>query len=387
MVGALNDKKFRTRILINGCFRVFLRSSASLFLGIRVKLRYPGVDKIFTGEMVIMNSREIVKQTLIFEAPERLAISFEPTDFSGGGPELPNPDGEWRQVSSGAWERKDEWGNTWRRLDPTSKGEVAEGALQDLRDVDALPLPDFSQEAYYSQTRHLFQDSPDHYHIGGIHGYTFSVARKLRRMEQYLMDLVSEPQAIRLLHDRVDEQIRLQMLRLSEAGADCIMLAEDWGTQLDLLISPRLWRQEFKPRFQALNDYAHSLGLKVFMHSCGKMTAIIPDLIETGVDLLQFDQPRVHGIEQLQAFQEAALLEGRRLTYWCPVDIQKTLQTRDEVAIRSEASELVRRLWLGERKRPAGGFIAGFYSDEASLGLEPKWQQIACDAFVQAAAR
>jgi hypothetical protein len=90
-------------------------------------------------------------------------------------------------------------------------------------------------------------------------------------MEQYLIDLVSEPEKLSTLHDRVDQQIRAQMLRLSEVGADCIMLAEDWGTQLDLLISPRLWRKEFKPRFHALNNYAHSLGLKVFMHSCGKI--------------------------------------------------------------------------------------------------------------------
>jgi hypothetical protein len=332
-----------------------------------------------------MNSRTIVEKTLEFDTPERLAFSWEPADFCWGGPELPNPDGEWHEVHPGAWERKDEWGNTWRRLDPTSKGEVAVGALGDLRDVDSLPLPDFSRQEYYDQARRNFKANPEMYPIGGIHGYTFSIARKLRRMEQYLMDLVSEPEAISRLHDRVDEQIRAQMLRLAQAGASCIMLAEDWGTQLDLLISPRLWRKEFKPRFQALNDYAHSLGLKVFMHSCGKMTVIIPDLVESGVDLLQFDQPQVHGIERLQTFQEQAWAAGRRLTYWCPVDIQKTLQTRDEAAIRHEAAELVRRLWQGNDDRPTGGFIAGFYSDEASLGLEAKWQRIASEAFIEAA--
>jgi hypothetical protein len=332
-----------------------------------------------------MNSKTIVEKTLEFDSPERLAFSWAPADFCWGGPELPNPEGEWREVHPGVWERKDEWGNTWRRLDPTSKGEVAVGALGDLKDIERLPLPDFSRPEYYEQARRNFESEPEKYPIGGIHGYTFSIARKLRRMEQYLMDLVSEPEAIGRLHDRVDEQIRCQMLRLAEAGASCIMLAEDWGTQLDLLISPRLWRKEFKPRFLALNVYAHSLGLKVFMHSCGKMTVIIPDLVESGVDLLQFDQPQVHGIETLQAFQEQALANGRRLTYWCPVDIQKTLQTRDEAAIRSEAVELVRRLWHRDGKRATGGFTGGFYSDEASLGLEAKWQEIASEAFMEAA--
>jgi hypothetical protein len=235
-------------------------------------------------------------------------------------------------------------------------------------------LPDFSEPQLYEQARDCFQANPGLYHIGGIHGYTFSITRKLRRLEQYLVDLVSEPAALRILHDRVDEQIRAQMLRLAEAGADCIMLAEDWGTQLNLMIHPRLWRQEFKPRFQALNAYAHSLGLKVFMHSCGKMTAILSDLIETGVDLLQFDQPLIHGLDLLASCQERA-----KITFWCPVDIQKTLQSGDESLIRASARQMVEKLWRGQ-----GGFVAGFYGDEASIGLESRWQAAASDEFIRA---
>jgi uroporphyrinogen-III decarboxylase len=198
------------------------------------------------------------------------------------------------------------------------------------------------------------------------------MARKLRRMEQYLMDLLLEPGRIGILHDRIDEQIKAQMKRLGEAGADSIMIAEDWGTQAHTLVSPKLWRKVFKPRFVDLCAYAHSLGLKVFMHSCGKMTAIIPDLIETGIDLFQFDQPRIHGIDTLSQFQDSA-----NVTFWCPVDIQKTLQTKDETVIRQAVDELLDRLWRGR-----GGFVAGFYSDEPSIGLKPKWQQIACDEFL-----
>ncbi len=190
-----------------------------------------------------MKPREIVERTLNYQHPVRVAHSFEPTDFAWAGPEIPNPAGEWQEVGGGAWERRDEWGNTWRRLDPTSKGEVWQGAVSDLNLVSSVILPDFSRTGYYVHARQVFLDNPDLYHIGGIHGYTFSIARKLRRMEQYLMDLVTEPEKLSELHDRVDEQIRVQMLRLAEIGADCIMLAEDWGTQLDLLISPRLWRK------------------------------------------------------------------------------------------------------------------------------------------------
>jgi uroporphyrinogen decarboxylase len=321
-----------------------------------------------------MKPREIVQRTLRHDFPARIARSFEPTDFCSAGTTLSYPNGEWAALEGGAWERKDEWGNTWRRIDPTSKGEVAHGAVEDLSQVETVPLPDFDQAVCYQEAVELFSRHPDHYHLGFIHGYTFSIARKLRRMDIYLMDLVSDSQRLSLLHDRVDEKIIHQMKRLRESGADGIMFAEDWGTQLDLLISPQLWRREFMPRFQALNDYAHLLGLDVFMHSCGKMTVIIPDLIETGVDVFQFDQPQVHGIDTLAAFQDAA---PRPVTFWCPVDIQFTLQSRDETTIRREARELIEKLW-----RRRGGFIAGFYQDEPSIGLPPEFQAFACEEFL-----
>jgi hypothetical protein len=317
-------------------------------------------------------SREIVTQTLQFGRPERVAHSFEPSDFIAASVQIPVPEGQWRRTGKREWRRVDEWGNVWGRVDESSKGEVVRGVLANLSEVTEFPLPDFSDPAYYAPARGVFEAHLDKWHIASIHGFTFSVARKIRRLDQYLMDLLLERDAIRVLHDRVDEQIEWQIRRMREAGADSVMFAEDWGTQLGLFINPALWREEFKPRFRHLCTVAHAAGLRVFMHSCGKMTAIIPDLIEVGVDLLQFDQPQVHGIDKLQELQELG-----RVTFWCPVDIQKTLQSRDETLIRREAREMLDKLWHGR-----GGFIAGYYGDNVSIGLEPRWQAIACDEFL-----
>jgi uroporphyrinogen-III decarboxylase len=234
-------------------------------------------------------------------------------------------------------------------------------------------LPDLSNPDCYDKAKAIFAASPDSWHIGSIRGFTFSVARKLRRMDRYLIDLLLEREKVEILHDRIDALIKTQMKRLSEVGADCIMFAEDWGSQDRLLVRPALWRERFRPRFADLCSFAHALGLKVFMHSCGKMTDIIPDLIEVGVDLLQFDQPRIHGIDILCEMQQLT-----PITFWCPVDIQRTLQTKDEARIRQEVRELLEKLWRGE-----GGFVAGFYPDEPSIGLEPKWQQMACNEFLK----
>jgi uroporphyrinogen-III decarboxylase len=161
------------------------------------------------------------------------------------------------------------------------------------------------------------------------------------------------------------------IVQYAQAGVDAVMFPEDWGTQLSLMIRPEQWRQVFKPGFERLCQVAHSHGIKVLMHSCGKITAIIPDLIEVGMDALQFDQPRLHGIDVLAQFRG-------RITFWCPVDIQKTLQTRDEAAIQAEARWLLEALG-----GPEGGFIAGYYGDNASIGLDPHWQDVACRAFMR----
>jgi hypothetical protein len=116
---------------------------------------------------------------------------------------------------------------------------------------------------------------------------------------------------------------------------------------------------------------AQDCGIRVFLHSCGQITAIVPWLMDAGVDLFQFDQPELHGLDALESHQARG-----KVTFWCGVDIQTTLQTRDEGLIRAKAREMLDRLWAGR-----GGFVAGFYGDNASIGLEPKWQEYACDEF------
>jgi uroporphyrinogen decarboxylase len=319
-----------------------------------------------------MDSREIVRRTLAFEYPERVARSFEPSDFVFGGPEIPNPLDEWRKINEREWRRTDEWGNVWGRVDETSKGQIIHGILNDLSEVASCPFPDFADATYYTHAKEIFSGWPDRWHIGSVQGFTFKMAQQLRRFDQYLVDLMTEPLQISRLHDRIDEQIQWQIKRLHQAGADSIMFWEDWGTQTQTFISPDLWRAEFKPRFMELVAYAHTLGLSVIMHSCGKITAILPDLIECGLDVFQFDQPCIHGIDALAEMQQGCV------TFWCPVDIQTTLQSKDEILIRQEVGQLLEKLWRGR-----GGFIAGFYSDEESIGLESRWQQIASDEFLQ----
>jgi len=324
-----------------------------------------------------MTAREIVRRTLDFAWPERVARSFRGSDLVGVSHRAKTHATGWVEVGPSRWERTDEWGNLWGRVDPTSKGEVIRGALESLDEADAYEFPDFSDPEAWAHIPAVREEHRDKWLIGYLPGFTFNIARKLRRLDAYFMDLLLEPAKVAALHDRIDEVLCEMIRNYAANDVDAVMFPEDWGTQEKLFIRPDSWRKEFFPRFRRLCGLAHDLGVRVFMHSCGQIEEIVPWLIEAGIDLLQFDQPELHGLDTLAAHQERA-----RITFWCPVDIQTTLQTRDEHRIRTTARAMLDKLWRGR-----GGFIAGYYGDNPSIGLDPKWQEIACDEFIRRGVR
>ena len=318
-----------------------------------------------------MTSREIVEATLTFGGGPRIGMTMPepfPNDLLSAGrtgeetQQLEPQGNEFRR-----W--RDEWGVVWASLTDYDKGEVVDGAIGDWADLDAYQPPDLGRQADYDVAAKSFAAETKRFRVGNIPGFVFNVARKLRKLDIYLCDLLLEPEKIKRLHEIVRGELLKAIDCWAAAGADAIMFPEDWGTQDQLMISPAMWREIFKPEFQVLAGRAREHGMHVLMHSCGKITAIIGDLIECGVACLQFDQPRLHGIDALAEF-------SGQVTFWCPVDIQKTLQTRDPQQIREEARLLVAKLGAG-----GGGFMAGYYWGNEAIGLTPDVQEIACKAF------
>ncbi|MFC1735075.1 uroporphyrinogen decarboxylase family protein [Candidatus Hydrogenedentota bacterium] len=320
-----------------------------------------------------MTSREIVQRTLDFDNPERVARSFGDSDFAGAGCRPKTHLTDWGEIGGGRWEMTDHWGNIWQRVDATSKGEVVRGVLEELSDMSSYEFPDYSRGEDYDAARKAREENPDKWLTGWMPGFAFNIARKMRTLEQYMIDIITDRDRMRELHDRIDEVIEHMIRNYADAGVDAVTFPEDWGTQNATLISPGLWYEEFFPRFEKLCGLAHGLGMRVFMHSCGRIGAIVPGMIEAGIDVFQFDQPDLHGIDNLAAYQEKS-----KVTFWCPVDIQHVLPLRDEKIIRDKAREMLDKLWRGR-----GGFIAGWYTDNESLNLESCWQEYACDEFVE----
>lgn len=327
-----------------------------------------------------MNGREVITRVLACDKPERIGLTYSAYngtarlhDTAGVGLS-PDPSFEPLRYDDdqGGECYNDEWGCLWRRLKGrTVGGEVIEPPLKTWEDLDTYKLPTFDDPARYEKAAEVCEKTTDRYILGSISGCCFNAARYLRRLENYLLDCAAEPENVRRLNTLVSDLILRQVDLYADAGVQGVMFCEDWGTQERLLVSPRMWDDLFRPTFERLIDRAHRRGITVWMHSCGYIRDIIPVLVDLGIDVLQFDQPELHGLDWLEQF-------AGRVTFWCPIDIQTTLQCGDEAILKAKAREMVRK--LGSR---GGGFIAKDYPDNHSIGADPIWQHWGYEEFVR----
>jgi hypothetical protein len=123
----------------------------------------------------------------------------------------------------------------------------------------------------------------------------------------------------------------------------------DFGAQNGPFIGPAAYRKLYQPFHRQVNDWVHEhTPWKTFIHSCGSVVALLPDIIEAGFDILNPVQCSAAGMAP-ETLKERF---GSRVTFWGGgVDTQKTLPfgTPDEVR-----SEVRRRIEVFGR---GGGFV------------------------------
>jgi hypothetical protein len=298
-----------------------------------------------------MNSREVVTRTLRFERPERLAYDFPPpygSDFVWVGM-TPSPD---ERPRSGV----DEWGAVWENIGVSILGEVKDYPLKEWSDFAALRIPDIREPRRWQAVQDARAQAGDKFLLG--HGVSiYERLHFIRGLENTWMDILQAPDQLCQLIDVLAEQNLVAIEHYARAGFDGFIMGDDWGLQKRLMIAPEQWRALWKPRYARIFQAAHAAGLFTFLHSCGYIVDILDDLIEIGLDAVHMDQQENMGLDVLgRRF-------GGRITFFAPVDIQKTMiyGTLDE--IRDYCRRMVQHLG-----RPEGGFIPRWYTDPAGAG-------------------
>jgi uroporphyrinogen decarboxylase len=174
----------------------------------------------------------------------------------------------------------------------------------------------------------------------------------LCRMDQFLFDLIDNPKKAAALLDRLVE-IHLANLEKFLPAVDgyvqIIQMGDDLGTQLASEISPKLYREVFKPRHRQIFEAVRKRSrLRLFLHSCGAIADLLPDLIDIGVEIINPVQTSARGMDPARLKREF----GRDLTFWgggC--DTQRVLPEGSPADIEAHVRDRIATL------APGGGFV------------------------------
>jgi uroporphyrinogen decarboxylase len=211
----------------------------------------------------------------------------------------------------------DEWGCTFINVQRGVIGQVKDPLVKEWDDLMKLELPVACLTVDIDKVN-IFCRNSSKFVLGGCCPRPFERLQFIRRSDQLYLDIAEQRPEFFDLLSKV-HQFYLDELELwASTEVDGLSFMDDWGSQHSLLISPRHWQMIFKPLYKEYIDIAHAHGKKAFMHSDGCTAAILPDLIEIGLDALN-TQIFTMDIEELGRQYRG------KITFWGELDRQGLL--------------------------------------------------------------
>ena len=178
----------------------------------------------------------------------------------------------------------DEWGTTWEHRIFGVWGYRIQYPLADISQLANYHVPTLKllegeelerlRGAGAGQRQRYFQLG------GGVS--LFETMQSLRPFEDVLIDINADTPEINRLADMLMEYYAVIIQNALLVGVDAVTVGDDFGTQQAMMMSPKVWRRFFMPRYQALLDPVKKAGKFLFFHTCGKVTPILEDLRQVG---------------------------------------------------------------------------------------------------------
>jgi len=175
----------------------------------------------------------------------------------------------WRTSLDGAHTRHGfmdspaDW-NKYMEFDPDHLANYAflEAALKTCKKIDIVPLMSMYGGAGFEE-------------LAGMFGF-----------EKLFFLLVKEKTFIKKAVKQLNDYAVATAEGILQRGGKYIYFGADLGYKGRSIISPRMFREFFKPGIKRFCSRVHQLGGKIMFHSCGYIGELLPDLIDAGVDAL-----------------------------------------------------------------------------------------------------
>jgi uroporphyrinogen decarboxylase len=168
----------------------------------------------------------------------------------------------------------------------------------------------------------------------------FECAWRLRGFEQFMKDMIRQPDLVEYLLDQLTAMAKESAAVLARAGVDVLLLDDDVAYGGGLLFSPDAWRRFFKPRLAQVIEAARAAApdLLVFYHSDGDFTRLLPDLDELGVNVVN---PLAPDCMDAVAIRRSF---GDRLAFWGTVGTAMTWDQGSPAEVREEVRQRIAAL-------------------------------------------
>jgi len=239
---------------------------------------------------------------------------------------------------------KDDFGVVWNRTVDKDIG-VIEGLQIPEPDMCSYIFPQVPEERIRKQCEAVLAGAGDCFTNGSIGFSLFERAWTLTGMENLLIYMITDPDFVTELMDKIlDFNLRVINIFL-EYDFDCIFFGDDWGQQKGLIMGPEMWRKFIKLPLAKMYAAAKEKGRFVMQHSCGDIQEIYPDLVEIGLDAHQTFQPEIFDIRAIKAKYAG------KLSFYGGISTQQMLPFETPEGVAREAKEIMAIMGKG------GGFI------------------------------
>jgi uroporphyrinogen decarboxylase len=174
----------------------------------------------------------------------------------------------------------------------------------------------------------------------------------LRRIDNFLMDLLLETKKVESLLDALME-IHLETLEKVCASVgdlvDILRFGDDLGMDKGPFMDPQTYQRLFKPRHKTLCEFVKkNSNMHTFLHSCGSIYRLMPDLIDAGFEVINPVQTNCAEMEPERLKREF----GKDVTFWGGgIDTRSVLNLG---TVKEVKKQVIERLKIFA---PGGGYV------------------------------
>lgn len=267
------------------------------------QVKYPEAFSVLPDGTIVQDRRRMVPASYVFDEIH----GGQPLDLSA---DLPRPD--LKQVKASL--------ESWR-----------------LRDDQIMQKASFCRRVRESTDRAVFIND-------GSLGAWMGIGN-FGGLAIFPMLCVLEPDYVAELHELLTlaalDNIRALLPEIRDSVDIIMMAADDWGTQANLIASPRVYRSLFLPYHQRINAAVHEIApdVKCFLHSCGAIYDLIDLVIDSGFDVLNPVQWSAGG-HSYREWKDKA--RGRIALWGGGVNAQVTLPLGTVTQVEEEVRDVVR---------------------------------------------